>query len=640
MKQKLLVILLFISSVLINAQVTQEWVKRYIGPAGGNDWGLFVRSDAGGNVYITGISYRPGTLSAIVTIKYNSVGAVKWVALYDGPVNGEDRPNSMEIDNSGNVYITGTSEGAGANYDFITIKYNTDGALQWASRYNGPANLNDNANDIAVDIAGNVYVSGRSIGGGPYSGALVKYNALGIQQWVRRAEDSVDVGLKIGLDAAGNVYAAGLHSVTYLGGWDFSITKYDPAGTLQWRKFEHTGEEQISVDDAFVDASGNVYVVGLNGPYSNWNFITFKYNSAGIHQWSSYYDNLGDKDDPHAIAVDGAGNVFVTGETGTHISARTDCVTVKYNSAGTQQWVRFYNGEAGFDDYATSLAVDASGNVYLGGYTHVENLTRVTDYLVIKYSASGEQKWFRTYNGSANYYDAVNSIFVDDAGNIFVTGASTGFGTNSDFATIKYSQESSISSFIRDKIEIIKLKVDSLVLAQILPSNYGAMLKNNLEAAANQFSQGHPNTAIIRMNLFKFEVNLFVRRQILPPQTAQPLIVDADEVIALMQQGGNGNNITQIDEIKSFSLGQNYPNPFNPVTKIKFEIPFNGFVTLKIYDILGREAASVVNENLTAGLHEAEWNASDYSTGVYFYKLVLEYNGQKFEKIMKMIVVK
>ncbi|MCB0729293.1 MAG: T9SS type A sorting domain-containing protein [Ignavibacteriae bacterium] len=72
---------------------------------------------------------------------------------------------------------------------------------------------------------------------------------------------------------------------------------------------------------------------------------------------------------------------------------------------------------------------------------------------------------------------------------------------------------------------------------------------------------------------------------------------------------------------EKFYLGQNYPNPFNPVTKLEFGIAEPGFVTLNIYDVLGNEVATIVNDRLQPGLYEVEWNAASYPSGTYFYKL-------------------
>jgi len=92
-----------------------------------------------------------------------------------------------------------------------------------------------------------------------------------------------------------------------------------------------------------------------------------------------------------------------------------------------------------------------------------------------------------------------------------------------------------------------------------------------------------------------------------------------------------------------FSLSQNYPNPFNPVTKIKFDVPLldsrlrgNDIVILKIFDVLGREIAILVNEQLNPGTYEVEWNASNYPGGVYFYKLTTP----EFTETRKMVLVK
>jgi len=97
--------------------------------------------------------------------------------------------------------------------------------------------------------------------------------------------------------------------------------------------------------------------------------------------------------------------------------------------------------------------------------------------------------------------------------------------------------------------------------------------------------------------------------------------------------GGNGlilkttnGGISGLQPISSevpeiFMLYQNYPNPFNPSTKIKFALPRADFVTIKVFDILGNIAATLVNEHLQPGIYEVEWNGSNYSSGLYFYRL-------------------
>ena len=89
-----------------------------------------------------------------------------------------------------------------------------------------------------------------------------------------------------------------------------------------------------------------------------------------------------------------------------------------------------------------------------------------------------------------------------------------------------------------------------------------------------------------------------------------------------------------------FSLAQNYPNPFNPVTNINFELPVDSKVSIKIFDISGREVSSLINEARPAGYYSVSFNASSLSSGVYFYKLSAEGSGQKFEVTKKMMLIK
>lgn len=88
--------------------------------------------------------------------------------------------------------------------------------------------------------------------------------------------------------------------------------------------------------------------------------------------------------------------------------------------------------------------------------------------------------------------------------------------------------------------------------------------------------------------------------------------------------------------VQGFDLKQNYPNPFNPTTNIKFAIPKNGFVSLKVFDITGREVSTLINENMKSGAYVVDFNASELSSGVYIYKLVTN----EFTSTKKMTLVK
>lgn len=97
------------------------------------------------------------------------------------------------------------------------------------------------------------------------------------------------------------------------------------------------------------------------------------------------------------------------------------------------------------------------------------------------------------------------------------------------------------------------------------------------------------------------------------------------------------SSITQLSEIvKSFELSQNYPNPFNPTTNIKFSVLNSSVVTLKIYSSLGQEVATLVNEKLNSGTYRVDWNAADFTSGIYYYTI----KSREFAETKKMLLIK
>src|SRR3989304_10478616 len=188
MKQLIIpgVLLLILSALNLTAQVAQEWVARYNGTSNSDDYAYSIANDISGNVYVTGWSKGIGSGFDYITIKYNSSGIQQWVQRYNGPGNGDDQANSISVDGSGNVYVTGQSIGSGTFFDLATIKYNTSGLLQWVQRYNGSGNAGDGAYALVVDGTGNIYVTGWIMDSENASDYItIKYNSSGIQQWVQ-----------------------------------------------------------------------------------------------------------------------------------------------------------------------------------------------------------------------------------------------------------------------------------------------------------------------------------------------------------------------------------------------------------------------------------------------------------------------
>jgi len=143
--------------------IEPEWVTHYAsGLSPAIDVATDIAVDNLGNVYVTGYSQGSGGDQDYATVKYNSEGQEQWVARYNGPGNVNDWAEAIAVDGSGNVYVTGRSYGSGTEDDYATLKYNSEGEEEWVARYNGPGNSSDCVNAIAVDGSGNVYVTGYS----------------------------------------------------------------------------------------------------------------------------------------------------------------------------------------------------------------------------------------------------------------------------------------------------------------------------------------------------------------------------------------------------------------------------------------------------------------------------------------------
>ena len=326
------------ATIKYNSSGVEQWVARYNGPANGDDEAYAIALDSSGNVYVTGGSSGSGTNYDYATIKYNSAGEEQWVARYNGPGNGYDYANAIAIDSSGNVYVTGYSASSSTypyNDDYATIKYNSSGVQQWVTRYNGPGNDDDWASDIALDSSGNVYVTGWSEGSGIYwDYATIKYNSSGVEQWVARYNGpgySADIANAIALDSSGNVYVTG-GSIGSGTAWDYATIKYNSSGVQQWvARYNGPGNDDDEAIAIALDTSGNVYVTGESiGSGTAPDYATIKYNNSGVEQWVARYNGPGNGEDfTYAIALDTSGSVYVTGYSYGSGNSK-DYATIKY----------------------------------------------------------------------------------------------------------------------------------------------------------------------------------------------------------------------------------------------------------------------------------------------------------------------
>jgi hypothetical protein len=224
----------------------------------------------------------------------------------------------------------------------------------------------------------------------------------------------------VGIDNASpsNVYVCGATDGKYL------IIKYDSTGSTTWVVSEESG----GAVGIAVDESSNVYVTGG----SNNDIVTYKYDSGGNQTWMASYEGS-NNDNGEEVTVDGSGNVYVAGFTQTGVGSDTDFITIKYDSSGNQTWARTLGTT--LEENAYGIAVDDSGNVYVTGRYRDSN--SYSDAVTIKYDSSGNQIWVASYDASNE--DQGYDVAIDDSGNVFVGGI-TSDGNDQNFLLIKYHQ--------------------------------------------------------------------------------------------------------------------------------------------------------------------------------------------------------
>jgi hypothetical protein len=464
--------LLVLCSVLpLHAQLNQQWANRVDGPGHFEDRANAIVADANDNSYVTGsfclAASTTGTppqtqctSTALLVVKYDETGKVVWQdQVTTNGKSWQTAGTAIALDGAGNVYVTGTGDSGQAiplnpgitAGELVTIKYSPAGQRLWLSTHVNSAGGISGSAAIKVDPGGNSYIAGnflRPSGSQGAGMAAIKYDASGHQLW--EADFTAPGGpgptvfpLGLAVDAQGNLYVVGnsnnngLYPVNY-GGF---TAKFSTNGSLLWSENSAT----FSNDAIALDSAGNAYVTGveadgvsLGQDNPGTEEFVIKYAPAGNHVWKADYQTPGATTGVgNAIALDANGNVYTASRTIAPANpSGSDYSTVKFDATGKALWEALFNGIGNGKDSPVALALDSSANVYVTGQSTGSGTG--TDYATVEYDTSGKQLGVARYNGPQNLADVPAGIAFGSK-MIFVTGGSQGAGPQDDWATVAYS---------------------------------------------------------------------------------------------------------------------------------------------------------------------------------------------------------
>lgn len=415
----------------VSTASAQSWTNIYAGSSASNAFAYGVALSGNGNVYVSGTSSATNGTSYFATVAYSSAGVPLWTNLFNATGTDNVGTTVVATDLGGNVIVSGTSSAFGS----ATIAYSSAGIPIWTNYYNGPGNI---PSGITADTNGNVYV----LGGESSYYVTRAYSSTGTPLWTNLyGGDYYRQPRAIAVDNQGNVYVTGqastLHPDTYVNP-DYGTIAYSSTGVPLWTNIYNGPVD--STDAAYavaVSGNGNLYVTGYSVLGSGTGYATVAYSTSGLPLWTNWYEGPGEDSDASCIAVDKNGNAFVSGRSIT-LEGAFNYVTIGYSSAGAPLWTNVYAGSGSYHAIPNGIAVDGGGNVYVTGY-EITGGGNIADYATVAYSGAGVPLWTNLYNATGTGGDYAVGIVADANGNVYVTGNAPTSGGGNEFATIKYA---------------------------------------------------------------------------------------------------------------------------------------------------------------------------------------------------------
>lgn len=592
-----------------------------------NGYGSFsqIQKRNNGEVFISG-----NHIDSLVIVKFNNNNQLIWYKNYLIPDFSNNVCKSLKLGNNGEILIAGMTNNQIGNVDGFLMKLDDNGINLWTKIYNSIYNLTDYFEDITVSNNGNIIVSGQTADSLSHTLAVIlNYDQLGNIVWQKTRQSAIY--RNIDTDNMDNIYVGGM---VYNGSRSVpAIIKYNQSGNEIWlRSF---GNEVYSeyIYDMKVKNCTNIYLAILGSKFGLPSYTEIiKFNSNGIQKWNR--KNFGPVFDTSLgtgaikLAFHGFNKLYSASavisnprKNDFHTTSYTESyfsisgyVTYKDNNQPvTQGYVKALY----FDNSSSGIIVVDSAEIQSNGFYTLYNVPK--DTLDLMFYQDDEE-----LNFVPTYY--ISTIDWREATPVYATQNLTNINCQV-FRINNNSNPFYISGQISANIDLPAVKP---IKDAIIYVKSGNIFKNYGISDAN----GNYTSTYLPSGSYEL---ITYRKGFVP--VSQNVIINNNNLNNI--NFNLGNSIIGIQPVtneipESFSLSQNYPNPFNPVTTIKFGLPVSDFVKLEIFDVLGRNINTLVNEKLNAGIYTVEWNSQNKPSGIYFYRL----SGSNFSETRKMILIK
>ncbi len=498
--------------------------------------------------------------------------------------------------------------------------------------------------DSHIDNIGNIYTVGinnNSSSDTVYSCIINKFSSVGTHQYTKSFfTGGVGANPVINSDAERNIYVYA----------DLYIRKFSESGELLL-EFPHYYTTEVT--NIRIDSENNIYVYGLVDDNDNSKFGPgiFKYNPEGIEVWDFVVFPV---IIPNAqtgfltdVIMDVEDNSIITGYLTK--SGNQSIFIASIDKNGLMNWQNEFSLQDKSIMQANKLARMSNGNYCVTGFCGRQYYENSYDAITISLLEDGSLSWYKIFDLDSDEDKALD-IKPYNSGVVV-----SGLGTTDDEKTMfaVYYDVNGTESWIYS--DAPKIWRDSFTFNSFPPNSTSIIVDNTDIIISGALDYGAGNSAYTSVKLnssgelvgnimfnsdFLGTLDNSIRlndKAVLICSDLNGTTLDRFAKIINYDLSSITTNINESEKMPSeFSLSQNYPNPFNPTTSINYSVPSSEYVSLKVYDLLGKEVATLVNQEMNAGNYNVKFDASNFSSGIYFYTIETD----KYNKTMKMLLLK